>query len=1263
MSVSVSGGCNHPRIRKSKSSVMEILQTMKESTREGSQWQTPTKSHSSAASLTSLCRDLSPSNSQFFEVLYVGRLKVSHRNVPDTFIDDALEKIKLQLKKTKKNSENENEFCKSVSLEPCAKIEDGEIKPSAGKVDDVKERKRLKQSFSHDDIHAKIGHEKCMNILRNQNICDINNVKNFSDSETPAEGLAPTVSEDDIRRANHEMGFRRARSGSLGVIETFRKKTDDSNHNRTMLFYVGKVDLCLISPDRKKILFHKNLKDIVGCVQGLRHNEHFGFISREDECYIGYLFKCECGSVADDIVSVITQSFLSTKDAKEMKQPPLSCEHCPMAWFHKLCADVEGLNDKKTLTVILRRIETLPAEEQEVIQTKFLGTESSNIKEQNEFLMILLRTHCETKQTRHVHDTAENRSEFLHQYLGGSTIFMKAKRSLTSSFDQLLKRKGSQLDIQSHNSQLKELIKKSNSQNDEGSDGGRSSGSENGKKDNKRQYSPSEIEQLKNHFQEETSVDSDRKNQGKKPSFHDIAAITVNNQKIEKNLQKTNAEVEDEADCESPKTPMMNIFLKVGSTTKSPDNDKFFPNEMNETPPGSWRQAIFNRVVTPGKMDQSDAKMTRIRTKEDLRDLWKKAINQQLLLIRMEKENARLRARQEEATVKRIKLEYDELGSASKEYTGIWDLISSKDSRVISSKCDNQMLLQAIRQGVPPAKRGDVWHFLAVQYCLKQPPFDSTGYPNYDVPYEDLLKQLTSFQHAILIDLGRTFPNHPYFSSPLGPGQLALFNILKAYSLLDPQVGYCQGLSFIAGVLLLHMSEEAAFLLLRHLMFRRGIRKQYLPDMAALQVQLYQLTRLLYDTLPKLYAHFDKNEVAPTLYAAPWMLTVFASQFPLGFVTRVFDLVFLEHATDVVFRVILALLEEHMESLLSISTFEEIMNYLKNEIPKMSSEHVEKVMKRVLTMDISKRLREYEVEYNVLQEEMSSPRPKLGEIKKLELENKRLTDQNLALLEQLEIVNKNSSLLEKTRTTQQSVINRLETQIRSLELTVAALGEFISDTVEHHKDISIPGDIRRIISNLELAELRSSKHGKADGFQNRLNKSGMLKKSFTSMGFMEEDSRREALQELNKRQNSLRGVPLKVILDEDDEDRKKINGSSTNLTSKITSGVTSLFNSSHNKNFQDAGKIVETDGHTRNFSGEIGALRLKESAINPNRKTKDFQSEITLTNAPESECPSVPFHPLNACNDVAITYNGTTKLKSIKSGHKLNRSNTTIQCE
>lgn len=88
-----------------------------------------------------------------------------------------------------------------------------------------------------------------------------------------------------------------------------------------------------------------------------------------------------------------------------------------------------------------------------------------------------------------------------------------------------------------------------------------------------------------------------------------------------------------------------------------------------------------------------------------------------------------------------------------------------------------------------------------------------------------------------VVSAGRTFPTHPYFSAQLGAGQLSLYNILKAYSLLDQEVGYCQGLSFVAGILLLHMGEEEAFTMLKFLMFEMGLRKQYRPDMIILQVE------------------------------------------------------------------------------------------------------------------------------------------------------------------------------------------------------------------------------------------------------------------------------------------------------------------------------------------------------------------------------------------------------------------------------------------
>ncbi|CAG2115246.1 unnamed protein product, partial [Medioppia subpectinata] len=87
----------------------------------------------------------------------------------------------------------------------------------------------------------------------------------------------------------------------------------------------------------------------------------------------------------------------------------------------------------------------------------------------------------------------------------------------------------------------------------------------------------------------------------------------------------------------------------------------------------------------------------------------------------------------------------------------------------------------------------------------------------------------------VVIDLGRTFPKVAFYAQTLGTGQLSLFNLLKAYSLYDTEVEYCQGLSFVAGILLLHMSEDDSYEMMKYILFDRGLRKQYKPDMDALQ--------------------------------------------------------------------------------------------------------------------------------------------------------------------------------------------------------------------------------------------------------------------------------------------------------------------------------------------------------------------------------------------------------------------------------------------
>ena len=57
---------------------------------------------------------------------------------------------------------------------------------------------------------------------------------------------------------------------------------------------------------------------------------------------------------------------------------------------------------------------------------------------------------------------------------------------------------------------------------------------------------------------------------------------------------------------------------------------------------------------------------------------------------------------------------------------------------------------------------------------------------------------------------------------------------------------------------------------------------------AGAQVRLWQLGRLL---PPRLCAHLEAAAALPVLYASSWLLTCFASDFPLSFAARVMDLV------------------------------------------------------------------------------------------------------------------------------------------------------------------------------------------------------------------------------------------------------------------------------------------------------------------------------------------------------------------------------------
>ena len=63
--------------------------------------------------------------------------------------------------------------------------------------------------------------------------------------------------------------------------------------------------------------------------------------------------------------------------------------------------------------------------------------------------------------------------------------------------------------------------------------------------------------------------------------------------------------------------------------------------------------------------------------------------------------------------------------------------------------------------------------------------------------------------NAIGKDIERTYPGHAFFES--AKGQATLARLLGAVALHNPDVGYCQSMNFLAGILLLIVGEEKAF--------------------------------------------------------------------------------------------------------------------------------------------------------------------------------------------------------------------------------------------------------------------------------------------------------------------------------------------------------------------------------------------------------------------------------------------------------------------
>ncbi|CAJ1366401.1 unnamed protein product [Effrenium voratum] len=148
-----------------------------------------------------------------------------------------------------------------------------------------------------------------------------------------------------------------------------------------------------------------------------------------------------------------------------------------------------------------------------------------------------------------------------------------------------------------------------------------------------------------------------------------------------------------------------------------------------------------------------------------------------------------------------------------------------------------------LRKGIPPEHRPEVWWSILGCDAVRQ---------SSRVSYQQYLQEPLDSASSEVIerDLPRTFPNHRKFRCAAGRAELR--NVLWAFARRCPAVRYCQGLNFIAGLLLVVLqNEEQAFWTLVCAFDALGVEGYYTEGMTLLRADLQVLTSFLSSKCPR----------------------------------------------------------------------------------------------------------------------------------------------------------------------------------------------------------------------------------------------------------------------------------------------------------------------------------------------------------------------------------------------------------------------------
>ncbi|XP_051782191.1 growth hormone-regulated TBC protein 1-A isoform X1 [Erpetoichthys calabaricus] len=230
-----------------------------------------------------------------------------------------------------------------------------------------------------------------------------------------------------------------------------------------------------------------------------------------------------------------------------------------------------------------------------------------------------------------------------------------------------------------------------------------------------------------------------------------------------------------------------------------------------------------------------------------------------------------------------------------------------------------------VRKGIPNEHRSLIWMVSSgAQAQMDQNP----GY------YSKLLngEKDAKLVDAINTDLHRTFPDNVLFRKTAEPSlQKALFNVLVAYGQHNKTVGYCQGMNFVTGYLIIITKDEEKSFWLLDALLGRILPDYYSPDMLGLKADQEVLGELVKVKVPGVWQMMEQHGVMWTLVVSRWFICLFVDVLPVETVLRIWDCLFYE-GSKILFRVALTLIKHNQTTILQARNFPDVCDKFKQII-------------------------------------------------------------------------------------------------------------------------------------------------------------------------------------------------------------------------------------------------------------------------------------------------------------------------------------------